>query len=108
MEKKAHSKQAKITKIKVTNDKISGRGGLFFMKYVENIRFFKLFENRFGFVKGSSKGLCCFEFIKQLVLWFIDGTDTSMKSFDRRKGVNVTYKRKRIPADADQLGSLRG
>jgi hypothetical protein len=91
MEKKAGSKQAKITKIEVTNDKISGRGGLFFfMKYVENIRFFKLFENCFGFVKGSSKGLSCVEFIKQLVVWFIDGTDTSMKSFDHRKG-DETY-----------------
>ena len=87
MEKKADTKQAKITKIEVTSDKISGRGGLFFfMKYVENIRFFTLFENCFGFIKGSSKGLSCLEFIKQLVVWFIDGTDTSMKSFDHRKG----------------------
>jgi len=86
MKKKADSTQAKITKIEVTNDKINGRGGLFFfMKYVENIRFFTFFKNYFGFIKGSSKGLGCFEFIKQLVLWFIDGTDTSMKSFDRLK-----------------------
>ncbi|RPH99210.1 MAG: hypothetical protein EHM72_11740 [Calditrichaeota bacterium] len=86
MEKKSDSKQAKITKIEVTTDKISGRGGLFFfIKYVENIRFFTLFENYFRFIKGSCKGLSCFEFIKQPVVWFIDGTDTSMQSFDRRK-----------------------
>ena len=69
MEKKANSKQAKITKIEVTNDKIIGRRGLFFfMKYVGNIRFFTLFENCFGFIKGSSKDLSGFEFIKQLVM----------------------------------------
>lgn len=86
MKKKANSKQAKITKIEVTTDKISGRGGLFFfVKYVENICFYTLFENYFSFLKGSSKGLSCLQFIKQLVAWFIDGTDMSMRSFDRRK-----------------------
>ena len=86
MEKKADSKQAKITKIEVTSDKISGRGGLFFfIKYVENIRFFSLFENYVNFLKGSSKGLSCLQFIKQVIAWFVDGTDTSLCSFDRRK-----------------------
>lgn len=86
MEKKADSKQAKITKIEVTTDKINGRGGLFlFMRYVENIGFFMLFEKYFAFIKGSCKGLSCLGFIKQLVAWFIDGTETSMQSFDRRK-----------------------
>lgn len=86
MQKKADTKQPKITKIEVTTDKISGRGGLFFfIKYVENICFYRLFENYFGFLKGSSKGLGCLQFIKQLVAWFIDGSDMSMLSFDRRK-----------------------
>ena len=44
MQKKADTKQPKITKIEVTTDKISGRGGLFFfIKYVENICFYTLF-----------------------------------------------------------------
>ncbi len=86
MEKKSDSKQAKITKIEVTTDKITGRGGLFlFMKYVENIGFFMLFEKHFAFIKGSCKGLSCLGFIKQLVAWFVDGTEASMQSFDRRK-----------------------
>jgi len=79
-------KQAKITKLAITQDKIASRGGLFFfLKYVENIGFYSLFEKSFGFLKTSSKGLHCQEFIKQLLAHFIDGTDMSMTAFDRRK-----------------------
>lgn len=86
MKKKTNSKQVKISKIEVTAEKMSGRGGLFFfIKYVENIGFFKLFEQCLGSLKGSAKGISCFQFIKQVVAWFIDGTDRSMLGFDRRK-----------------------
>ncbi len=86
MEKKVNSTQAKISKIEVTTDKISGRGGLlFFVKYIESIGYYSLFEKFFGLLKGSSKGLGCRQFIKQLSAWFIDGSDMTMCSFDRRK-----------------------
>ena len=86
MAKKSNSKQVKISKIEVTSDKITGRGGLFlFLRYIENIRFYQLFLKHFSFLKGSLKGISCHQFIKQLFAFFIDGTDTSMKSFDRRK-----------------------
>ena len=49
MEKKVNSTQAKISKIEVTTDKISGRGGLlFFVKYIESIGYYSLFEKFFG------------------------------------------------------------
>ena len=76
----------KITKLEITDDTITSRGGLFFiLRYIENIHFFKLFEKIFGHLKTSSKGLTCLQFIKQLVAFFIDGTDMAMTSFDRRK-----------------------
>ena len=42
-------------------------------------------DNYGGNIKKSSKGLSPVQFAKQLFAYFIDGTDMSMKSFDRRK-----------------------
>ena len=86
MAKKSKSKRPKISKVEVTNDTISGRGGIFFfLKFIENIGIYQLFEKYFGFVKGSRKGLSCSQIIKQLMAFFADGTDMSISSFDRRK-----------------------
>jgi len=86
MTKNSPSTQTKISKVEVTNDKISGRGGLFFfLRYVENIRFYTLIANRFAFLKTSGKGLTLYQFIKQLLAYFIDGSEMSMTSFDRRQ-----------------------
>ena len=86
MAKEFVSPQAKITKIDVTSEKLSGRGGIFFfLRYVENILFYPLFEKYFGGFQASAKGLPMCQFIKQLIAHFIDGTDMSMSRFDRRK-----------------------
>jgi hypothetical protein len=84
--KKTHTKQVKISRVEITTDKISGRGGLFFfLRYILNIGFFHFFERYFNFLKGTDKGLSCFQFTKQLFAHFMDGTDMSMTGFDRRK-----------------------
>jgi hypothetical protein len=86
MVKKTHPKQVKISKIEITSDKMSARGGIFFfLRYIENIRFYQLFEKQFSFLKGSKKGLSTIQFIKQLFAYFIDGTDMTMTGFDRRR-----------------------
>jgi len=86
MNTKTHTKQAKISKIEITSDKISGRGGLFFfLRYIENTGFFQLFEKQFHFLKSTAKGLSIFQFTKQLFVHFIDGTDISATGFDRRR-----------------------
>jgi len=86
MTRKFVSMQAKITRVVVTGDKLSGRGGIFFfLRYVENILFYPLFEKYFGCFRTSAKGLPMCQFIKQLLAHFIDGTDMSMSRFDRRK-----------------------
>lgn len=75
-----------ISKIEITNQKITGRGGLFFiLRYIESTKFYQIYIKLFGFVKQSSKGLSSIQFIKQLLAYFFDGTEMSMKSFDRRK-----------------------
>ena len=79
MATKQVKKQAKISAIEITNEKLSGRGGIFFfLRFIENIGFYPLFEKYFGFVKGSNKGLSCRQFIIQLLAYFINATDLSM------------------------------
>jgi hypothetical protein len=79
-------KQVKISKIGITRDKMSGRGGLFFMiRYIENTQFYSLFYRTFGRIKKTTKGLSCHQFIKQMLAHFIDGSDMAMTAFDRRK-----------------------
>ena len=86
MAKKSDAKQAKISKIEITNEKLSGRGGLlFFLRYVENIGFYSLIDKKMNNIKGSLKGLGVGQFIKQILAYFINGDDLSMSSFDRRK-----------------------
>lgn len=86
MPKNLHKNQQQISKIEITNDKISGRGGLaFFLRYVEQIGFYELSEKILGHLRISSKGLSLYQFIKQMLAYFIDGTYMSIESFNDRK-----------------------
>ena len=78
---------AKITKIGVTNDKISARGGLpLFLRYVEKIRLYALMSDKLPpLISQSNKGLQLQGFIKQILAFFMDGTDMSIAGFDQRK-----------------------
>jgi len=77
----------KITKICITNDKISARGGLpLFLRYVEQIGLYRLISgNIFSFISKSRKGLQLQQFIKQIIAFFIDGTNMAMSGFDQSK-----------------------
>ena len=76
----------KIDKIGITTDNISGRGGLaFFMRYVEQIGFYAITEKILGHISISAKGLSLYQFIKQMLAYFIDGTYMSMEGFNDKK-----------------------
>lgn len=77
----------KITKVGVTNEKISARGGIsFFLRYLEQTRLYTLISSSlFSFLVPNKKGLKLQGFLKQMFAFFIDGTDTSISGFDRRK-----------------------
>lgn len=78
--------QERINKIEITNDTISGRGGLvLFLRYLENTRFYSLLNRYLGHIKKSKKGLTLYQFIKQITAFFIDGTDMSITGFDRKR-----------------------
>ena len=78
---------AKITKIGITTDKISSRGGLTpFLRYVENIGTYSIiFKYLSVYVCKMSRGLQLSQFLKQMFAYFMDGSDMSMQSFDRQR-----------------------
>lgn len=78
---------SKITKLGITNDKISARGGVsLYLRYVQNIKLYELIAITFSsFLTISSKGLQLQQFIKQMLAFFIDGTDMTMSGFDSKK-----------------------
>jgi hypothetical protein len=77
----------KITKIGVTSDKISGRGGLaLILRYIEKTNLYSLITNVFlSKIVMHSKGLRLEQFLKQIFAFFLDGTDMTMSGFDARK-----------------------
>lgn len=86
MQKNEDKNQLQIKKIEITNDKISGRGGLaFYLRYVEQIGFYRLTEKILGHIHKSGKGLTLYQFIKQMLAYFIDGTYMSIESFNDKK-----------------------
>ncbi len=77
----------KITKISVTNQKISGRDGItLFLRYVEQTKFQKVIALVFNRLDiFNTKGLQLQQFMKQVIAFFSDGTDMSIAGFDKRK-----------------------
>jgi hypothetical protein len=77
----------KITKIGVTNDKITARGGLpLFLRYIENIGLYKVMSSTLlSLLVSSGKGLQLQQFLKQIFAFLIDGTNMTISSFDQLK-----------------------
>ncbi len=83
---KKHNNTIKITKIEITNDVISSRGGLaLFMLYIENSEFYFLIEKYLGHIKISKHALSLYQFAKQLIAFIIDRTYTAISAFDDLK-----------------------
>ncbi len=77
----------KITRIQVTKQKISGRGGItLFLRYAEQTKFYEVITFVFNSLDiFNAKGLQLQQFMKQVIAFFIDGTDMSIAGFDKRK-----------------------
>jgi len=77
----------KITKIGITNNKISGRGGLpLFLRYVQQIGLYRLISGVIiSLLTANKKGLQLQQFIKQIIAFFMDGTNMAISSFDESK-----------------------
>jgi len=92
VQKSNNKNKLKTSKIGITEDKITGRGGLaFYLRYVEQIGFYNLSENILGkHLTIGSKGLGVYQFVKQMLSYFIDGAYMSIESFNEKKKTKPT------------------
>ena len=78
--------KVKISKIESTNEKLTSRGGLFFLnEYLENIGIISRLSHKFKYLKDSRKGLSVENYFKQLFSFIFDGTKLNLTYFDELK-----------------------
>jgi hypothetical protein len=76
----------KITKLEVTPDTLTSRGGLLlFWRYISNIGILTQFEKFFSGLRKSKKGVGIVGLFKQLLCFFYDGTSRHLTFFDQLK-----------------------
>jgi len=76
----------RIKKVEITNEKITGRGGLpIFLRYVDSIGILPLFKNELIDIRKSKKGQPVESIIRQVVAFMADGSSSSIISFDEIK-----------------------
>jgi hypothetical protein len=77
----------KITKLGITSDKISGRGGLpLFLRYIDKTALYQLISGTIvSLITKSNKGLQLSQFLKQIIAFCMDGTNTAISYFDQLK-----------------------
>ena len=77
---------AKITRLEVTSDTLTGRGGLnLLVKYIEAIGISSLFSHRFSHFRKNAKGVAITSLFKQGLCFFFDGTSSAVRYFDHLK-----------------------
>ena len=75
-----------IKRVEITSDKITGRGGLaFILRYFTKVGLLKLLSNHIGHLRFSGKSKCIALIVRQILAMFIDGTDTTLSAFDKRR-----------------------
>jgi hypothetical protein len=73
----------KIDRIEPTSENLTGRAGLtLWVRYLERINIYQLLDRYFGSIRKSSKGIGVAEAFKQLLCFFLDGTDLHLTHFD--------------------------
>ena len=76
----------RITKLEVTEDTLTSRGGLaFFVKYVESIGIVELLLKQFAGMRKNAKGVRVKNMLLQVLYFFFDGTSRHLNYFDELK-----------------------
>lgn len=77
---------APIAKVGVTDDTLTGRGGLaLFSRYVRHLGIFAHLERLFGALRKSGKGLPVSALFQQIFCFLVDGTSRHLVYFDELK-----------------------
>jgi hypothetical protein len=80
------SANKRITKLEVTKDTLTSRGGLaFLVKYVESIGIMGLLLGKFAGIRKSAKGIGVKNMLLQVMYFFMDGTSRHLSYFDELK-----------------------
>lgn len=77
---------SQINNVGITNDTLTGRGGLaLILRYLDKAGIWTLFETAIGHLRFSGKGKAIGTIVRRIVAAFIDGSDISMEGFDRQR-----------------------
>ncbi len=80
---KRYSTSEKISKIEITPDTLSGRGGCaFFNRYLAETGILALLDDEFGNLRKNPKGMPVWKLFKQTLLFLFDGTSRHLTHFD--------------------------
>jgi len=75
-----------INSVNITDTTISSRGGLTFIShYLEKIKFYRLIDKKVTGFRASLKGKATSFIIRQILLFFIDGSHKAISGFDMLK-----------------------
>jgi hypothetical protein len=78
--------KCKISKVDVTEDTLTGRGGVaLFVRYLEQVNIYALLVEAFGRIRKSEKGQPIWNIFKQIFCFFYDGTSRHLVYFDQFK-----------------------
>jgi len=83
---KCKEKSVKITRVGITTDTLTSRGGLsLFVRYLNSIGIMPHIERLFGSMRSNRKGRPVVEIFKQLLCYYVDGTSRHLVHFDSLK-----------------------
>jgi len=86
MEQITFKSKCKINKVGVTEDTLTGRGGLaLFVRYLSQVNIYALLFNCFSHLRRSEKGQPIWNIFKQVFCFFYDGTSRHLVYFDQLK-----------------------
>ena len=78
--------KCKIKKVDVTEDTLTGRGGMaLFVRYLSQVNIYALLLDSFGNLRRSQKGQPVWNIFKQMFCFFYDGTSRHLVYFDQLK-----------------------
>jgi hypothetical protein len=77
---------APLTRVEITEDTLTGRGGLaLFSRYIRHVGIFERLEEFFGALRRSGKGLPIAALFHQVFCFLVDGTSRHLVYFDELK-----------------------
>jgi len=78
--------KCKISKVDVTEDTLTGRGGVvLFVRYLSQVNIYALLVDAFSHIRRSEKGQPIWNIFKQIFCFFYDGTSRHLVYFDQLK-----------------------